>query len=107
MPKTTTFYIKCSVEETAAIRAAAKKEQRTIHNWLRMATLGKSEGTYPLKSPGLCVPYENLSVAHFTVGEQDYLTIPVERIGPNPSIWQAKPETGIKIITTSTKEAGR
>ena len=35
---------------------------------------------------------------------KDYLIIPIERVGPGPSIWQAKPETGIKIITTSTKE---
>ena len=48
MAKTTTFYIKCSAEEAAAIRAAAKKELRTIHNWLRVVVLAdamKEEGS--------------------------------------------------------------
>ena len=39
MAKATTFYIKCSEEEAAAIRSAAKKRQRTIHNYLRTLVL--------------------------------------------------------------------
>ena len=101
MPKTTTFYIKCSAEEAAAIRVAAKRQQRTIHSYLRMTVLDKNEEMNPFSGPGFCIPYKSLGFAHFTVGEQDYLTVPVERIGPGPSIWQAKPETGIKIVTTA------
>jgi len=39
MPKTTTFYIKCSAEEAAAIRAVAKGQQRTVHNYLRFIAI--------------------------------------------------------------------
>jgi hypothetical protein len=39
MVKTTTFYIKCSAEEAAAIRASAKGQQRTIHNWLKVVVM--------------------------------------------------------------------
>lgn len=42
-------------------------------------------------------------VTEFFVGGQAYLTIPVERANPNSTIWQAKPETGLKIITERPK----
>jgi hypothetical protein len=102
MEKTNTLYIKCSEEEAAAIRAAAKKQQRTIHSYLRvivLATLGKRGGNDPLTNPGLCIPYEERRVTHFPVGAQDYLVIPVKRDNPNSTVWQALPETGIKIVT--------
>jgi hypothetical protein len=44
-PKTTTYYIKCSEQEAEAIRSAAKRQQRTVHNWMRMivVTAAKQE----------------------------------------------------------------
>ena len=47
LAKTTTFYIKCSTKEAAAIRAVAKKEQRTIHNWLRVVVFADVMKTDP------------------------------------------------------------
>jgi hypothetical protein len=41
MTDTTTFYIKCSTKEAMAIRAMAKKQQRTIHNWLRVTVFSE------------------------------------------------------------------
>jgi hypothetical protein len=157
--KTTTLYIKCSAEEAAAIRTAAKMEQRTVHNWLRMVVLNPAKDAEGMKKgdplPELDIPLTDIGklsasdllaidgpkfitnrsgvgggatlavvishdkwlmlnhhiptvkrreVTEFFVGDQTYLTIPVKRIGLGPSIWQAEPETGIKIITTSAKE---
>ena len=47
MAKTTTFYIKCSAKEAAAIRAAAKDQQRTIHSYLRVVAMADLMKKYP------------------------------------------------------------
>jgi hypothetical protein len=45
------------------------------------------------------------------IGGQMYLRIPVERVterlGPHSTVWQAKPETGLEIITKRTRKKAR
>jgi len=86
MPKTTTFYIKCSEEEAATIRAAAKMRQRTVHNWLRMVVLFKDER----------LELDPHKAKVFFAGDQEYIVIPVTRVGSN--VLRPTLETGLEII---------
>jgi hypothetical protein len=91
MTKVTTFYIKCSEEEAAAIRTAAKKRQRTIHNWLRMVVLFKDER----------LELDPCKAKVFFAAGQEYITIPVTRVGSN--VLRPTPETGLEIIMIRKK----
>ena len=43
-------------------------------------------------------------VTKFYAGAQTYLTIPVENIGRGVTLWQAKPSTGLEIITLRSRK---